>query len=216
MKGKLCPVSLLPCLLLLLASPLLAGDKAPAYARADAFQEVDRDLRLSVQPGSGSIEFTAVGWPGALNIHGKGSGPGGTIAVHGRDVSGALSLDLATLDSGIDLRTRHMKDRYLEVAKYPQAELHLLALALPDLPASGELQTTFEGSLSLHGVTRPVHGSTQIRRKGEAIDVIASFEIHTNEYGIESAGYMGITVAEKVKIRVQFSCPVPSVARAGR
>jgi polyisoprenoid-binding protein YceI len=183
-----------------------ADSKSPALIRSA--RETSDDFRYTIQPMDGAVEFTALGWPGALTIHGKGAPPVGTILVDGSKVSGVVSLELASLDTGINLRNRHMKDNYLEVAKYPRADLSLTRLALPDPPPSGEFEAdnvAFAGDLSLHGVHRPVTGLAHIRRKAELLDVTASFEINTNEFGIETPAYMGVTVAEKVKVKVRFS-----------
>jgi polyisoprenoid-binding protein YceI len=187
---------------------LLGEEKSPALIRTEGSRDDRADRVFTVQPRDGAVEFTAVGWPGALTIRGAGAPPVGTIVVDGAKVSGVVGLDLATLDTGINLRNRHMKDNYLEISKYPRAELSLTRLALPDAPPAGEFEAdnvAFEGELSLHGVRRPVRGSTHIRRKGTALEVAASFEINTNDFGIATPGYMGVTVAEKIKVKVHFS-----------
>jgi polyisoprenoid-binding protein YceI len=205
MTPKLCPVALLLSVALFGHSLLLRGGEPNAH--------------FSVQPRDGSVEFLAVGWPGALSIHGKGARPNGTVFVDGRNVSGVVSLELGTLDTGIDLRNRHMKENYLQVAKYPRSELRLTRLAIPDWPSVGAFDVNnavFEGELSLHGVTRSVRGAARIRRKADVLDVVASFEINTRDYGIETPGYMGVTVAESIKVKVQFSSLVVSVQSAQR
>src|SRR4051794_17563067 len=52
-------------------------------------------------------------------------------------------LKVATLKTGIDLRDNHMRDKYFEAGKYPEAKL---------VQASGKAGN-FWGDLSVHGIT---------------------------------------------------------------
>src|SRR4051812_34300287 len=81
--------------------------------------------------GSGTVEFNATGRPSALVINGKGAAPKGKVAVNGTSVTGSANFDLTSLDTGINLRNDHMKNKYLEVSKYPQATLTIQKLTLP-------------------------------------------------------------------------------------
>ena len=75
----------------------------------------------------GDVKFTAVGKPGFLKIRGesKGQFPKGSIKIEKDSVTGEFDFDLKNLDTGIELRNTHMKDKYLEVAKFPSAKLVL-------------------------------------------------------------------------------------------
>src|SRR4029450_12304928 len=80
---------------------------------------------VELQTDAGSVEFVATGWPSALEVHGKGSGPAGALTV---------TADLASLQTGISLRDRHLKEEYLHVDRYPQARLTLSHLDISRLP----------------------------------------------------------------------------------
>jgi polyisoprenoid-binding protein YceI len=162
-------------------------------------------VTVAVQPGR--VEFDAVGWPSALKIRGKGTGLEGRLLVEGAAVSGAIAFDLTTLETGIALRDRHMKEKYLETARFPRATLTLSRLALEKVPSAetfGPVTVPFGGTLSLHGVEKPIAGEAKISRAGPSLTTAASFEINIKEFGIGVPSYMGITVAEKVQVRVGF------------
>src|SRR5579863_2237042 len=72
---------------------------------------------------TGSSEFIATGKPGFIKIDGLGKGLTGRLALTGNEVSGQATFPLATLDTGVGLRDKHMKDEYLEVQKFPEAKL---------------------------------------------------------------------------------------------
>src|SRR4051812_9417558 len=76
-------------------------------------------------PADGSTEFLAVGKPSFLKILGKGKGPEGTLKVVDGQASGAFTVHLSDLTTNNDMRDHHMKEKYLEVSKYPSAEFHL-------------------------------------------------------------------------------------------
>lgn len=164
-------------------------------------------VRVDLQR-SGSVEFLATGWPSALQIHGKGTGPQGTLTVTDHSVQGSLAVDLTSLETGIGLRDRHLKDEYLQVDRYPEARLTLTRLdvsSVPDDPAFAAVAVPFEGTLLLHGVEKPVSGQARVARKDARITASAQFSIKLGDFGIDVPKYMGITVAEKVDVKTSFS-----------
>lgn len=158
---------------------------------------------------SGTVEFRATGHPSALHVVGKGAGPVGTFAIRQDTVSGSVSFDLQTLDTGISLRDEHMKEKYLEVAKYPQAQLTITELKLPR-PLNA--QTTalsgvpFQGILKLHGVEKSVAGTVDLKATNPGtLQTNANFSLRLTDFGIDVPKYMGITVADDVQVMVMTS-----------
>jgi len=74
---------------------------------------------------AGSIEFRAIGHPSTLKVIGKGSEFDGQFEVKSTEPQGKASFELAFLETGIQIRDKHMKEKYLQLAKYPQAELSI-------------------------------------------------------------------------------------------
>ena len=110
--------------------------------------------------GGGTATFTAIG-PAGMQIIGTTH----DVALQ-EDPQNivAVSVTLGTLSTGIDLRDKHMREKYLEV--YPTAILRVPRNDLK-LPAAGERGTfDAEGTLSLHGKTRPVKFHYVVKRDG--------------------------------------------------
>jgi polyisoprenoid-binding protein YceI len=174
------------------------------------------ELRTDV----GNVEFLATGWPSALKIHGKGAGPDGVLTIADHTLSGALAVDLSSLETGIGLRDRHLKEEYLQVDRYPQARLtlsHLDVACVPEGTTFGPVVVPFEGTLLLHGVSKPVSGQARVSRHDDRVNVSAQFSIKLGDFGVEIPKYMGITVAEKVDVKTVFSAALEtSRAVAGR
>jgi polyisoprenoid-binding protein YceI len=158
---------------------------------------------FNVQPEKGKIEFHAIGKPAAIKIHGKGPGPQGTIHVADGKVTGELTVDLNQFETGIGLRDRHMKEKYLETAKHPQAKLKIESLSFAP-STGGAREGTFRGDLTLHDVTKPIEGKAKVETKGAVASVKSDFRIKISDYQIDVPTYMGITVANEVDVEVGF------------
>jgi polyisoprenoid-binding protein YceI len=184
-----------------LAGAQTVGSKVPVSLKSS-------DVQIALRNDAGSIEFFATGWPSALKIHGKGSGPDGTLSMTDAGVKGSLGVDLRSLETGIGLRDRHMKEEYLQVDRYPRALLTLSRLdvaLVPDGSSFGPVSVPFEGTLSLHGTEKAVTGQARVSRSDARITVNALFSIKLAEFGIDVPKYLGITVADKVDVKAAFS-----------
>jgi polyisoprenoid-binding protein YceI len=141
----------------------------------------------------------------------------GDLAVAGdsQTVQGALTVDLQTLETGIGLRDRHLKDNYLEVAKGPEyAEARLQDIRVERLDG----KTTFKGMLTLHGQKREVTGTAQIKQDGNGYRMQASFPLKVADFQIPDPTYLGVGVADEVIVRVNLNA-VPAataVATSGK
>lgn len=159
-------------------------------------------VNVSSEPSQGKIEFEAVGRPSMVKIKGEGEGPSSSLSVKDKKLSGELKFKLQSLKTGIDLRDDHMKNKYLEIDKYPNATLKIQDLALPDNwneknPSLKDFP--FKGILNLHGKEKEVAGILSMNEQAKAQ---ADFEIKISDFGVEIPSYLGITVADKVKVRL--------------
>jgi polyisoprenoid-binding protein YceI len=152
-----------------------------------------------VRSGSSDVSFTAVG-PAGLTIVGKTSEL--TIAHPGQTIT--LGVPLSTLTTGIALRDRHMKEKYLEVQKYPDAELQVARSALKIPEAGREASSDAMGTLKLHGQTRPAKFHYTTKRNGNNYAVQGSMRLNMQDYGISVPSYLGITVKPDVDVAVRF------------
>ena len=172
------------------AEPVRAAD-GPAFTVAQG------DVRVTVplRPGGG-FEARTTSLAGSLTL--AGAKPA--------QLSGELQVDLASIDTGIDLRNRHLRENYLEIAKgsaYQKALLTEINLAEADGEAF-EGRSGFTGTLRLHNVTKPVAGSAEIRREGTGVRVVATFPLLLTDFGIEPPQYMGVGVGNKLAVKVSF------------
>lgn len=147
-----------------------------------------------------AVEFLAVGQPAAITIRGKVKDSGsvsGLLQVSPDSVTGEATVALGSLDTGMELRNRHMKEKYLETQTYPTAVLKGIKLTVP--AAGGP--APFTGELSLHGKTRPVTGTATVTKPD--LGMSFQFNISTRDFGIDTPQFMGVTVADQVQISVK-------------
>lgn len=118
-----------------------------------------------------------------------------------------FSVDLKSLDTGIDLRNEHMRGTYLEVDKgdgFDRAVVSDLRLRAGSL-GSVEGRTDFTATLRLHGVSKMIVGQATIRKGSGGVQVEAHFPVKLADFGIPKPTYLGIGVKEQVQVNVSFA-----------
>lgn len=159
---------------------------------------------LDLGKAKNSIEFLAVGQPSALRVRGRANSEKvsqplkGSLAITAHTLLGTATFALAALETGIELRDSHMKEKYLEVKKYPDAELTLTRLDLPESHKGENLP--FEGTLSLHGVKKTVKGLASVDKTESNLSAKFEFKIKLDDFGIQIPSYMGIKIANEVTV----------------
>lgn len=152
--------------------------------------------------------FHATGHPSALRINGQGACPKGTLSWDsGGRVSGTLAVDMKSFETGISMRDSHMKEKYLEVRKYPDSKLAITELIVPENTAA-TAQVPFKGNLTLHGETRPVTGTATVQKTGDTAKVHADFGLKISDYRIAVPTFAGITMADEVAMAVDGVAPL--------
>ncbi len=159
----------------------------------------------------GKVEFFGKAVPTLLKVHGTGDAPHGKFEIQGRIVTGSANVQLDTLKTGIPLRDKHLKEKYLETQKYPQAVFTLTRLELPaelGSPSFFKEGIPFQGKLSMHGSERPVNGQATIQQEADHAKVDAHFNVKIDEFGIAKPEFAGITLENNVDVKVSFSAPL--------
>lgn len=149
----------------------------------------------------GSFEAKTTTMSGALESRPEGA------------INGSLQLDLQTLDTGIGLRTRHMRDKYLEVQKGPE----FATATLEDIRVERlDGKTAIKGMLLLHGVRREVTGTAEIRQEDGGARVEAQFPVRVSEFEIPKPSYLGVGVRDEVQVKVSMTVVHTSTTLARR
>jgi len=171
---------------------------------------------LDLATSTTKVEFLAVGKPSALKIRGETKTEKVKTPLNGKltftdsGISGTATYHLDALDTGIELRNSHMKEKYLETAKHPTSELKITELKLPAATA-GKVKAdavSFVGSLKLHGVEKPVKGTVSVDNSATQANLTFEFSIQTTDFAIDVPSYLGIKVTDAVKVTTTVSGPL--------
>jgi len=184
----------------LLLITIIALAPMVGYAKEAAKPAAAAGKTLKSQSGKGQVVFEAVGKPSFLKIKGQGEGPEGEVTID-KTVQGNFKFKMTTLNTGIGLRDSHMKEKYLQVDKYPTAELKLESVE--KFSGEGATGLPFKGTLTVHGVAKPVTGTVDVAKKDAGYTVKAQFDAKITDHSIDIPSYAGVTVADSVKVTVE-------------
>lgn len=120
-----------------------------------------------------------------------------------------VTLPLASLTTGIALRDKHMREKDLEVAKYPEAQLKVPRDALVFPSANNPASRTLDGHITIHGRTRPTSFHYKASRSGDVFRVAGSVRLDMTDHGIAQPSFMGVKVAKDVNVDVRFEAKDP-------
>jgi polyisoprenoid-binding protein YceI len=135
--------------------------------------------------GKASFEVPAIG--DLLSIEGK------DCVVTGDLAKGAFEVSLVSCTTGIKMRDGHMCED-MECAKFPVAKAQLTGLPSAD----GKFKLA--GTLTLHGVEKPLEGDGEMK-KGT---LEASFKVRLEDFGIKRRTHLGVGVGEVASVKVEF------------
>jgi polyisoprenoid-binding protein YceI len=118
-------------------------------------------------------------------------------------------VDLASLDTGIATRNRHMRENHLETAKYPKAVFDGVAVLGPrdvSLAAGKPVVLQVEGTFTLHGVSRririAVEATYRASEGGGQIAFQTRFPVLLSDHGISRPQFLFLKLAEAQEVRV--------------
>lgn len=131
-----------------------------------------------------------------------GSGPLGPGSVSGSELY--FEVDLGTLDTGIGLRNRHMRDNFLEVAKYPYATYKGHLVHAEPL-SKGQVDVAAEGTFSLHGVDRKMRVPCAVTSSGSGYRAKCSFSVRLSDFRIDIPRVMFLKLANDIELRLDFT-----------
>jgi len=115
----------------------------------------------------------------------------GTVKnVKGKLTAQNIVLDLTSLDSGIELRDKHMKEDYFQTKKFPKAVL---------TKAVGK-NGKFAGILMIRSIKHKINGTYKISGK----QLEAEFTTSMAAFKIKKASYMGVGVEDAIKVKVKL------------
>lgn len=151
---------------------------------------------------SGYAEFESRA-PG-LTFKGTSDHLTGLIDISERTVD--FYLDLNTLDTGIRLRNRHMRDSYLNTREHPFAEFLGTMRGEVDIRLADPQPVTATGKFTIHGITqeREVEGTLTFSNGGNTVRLQAYFEVLLDDHNIDRPRVVFYELSELQRVTIDI------------
>ena len=114
-----------------------------------------------------------------------------------------FEVDLRTLDTGIGLRNRHMREDYLHTNKYPYAKF--TGNIVDATPSGGKTKVKVKGSMDIHGVKRSMDISGTISGSGDRLRITTTFDVSLPNHNIEVPQFMFMKIDENMELILDFT-----------
>lgn len=136
-----------------------------------------------------------------------------------REARGRLTVDLATLRTGIDLRDEHLRgERWLDTQRFPQATFEITGVErVRALRANVATPVRVRGRFTLHGVTRDIVATgrahwmpltDEMRAApgvtGDILMIHAAFALRLADYGISVPTIARLKLASELQINIDL------------
>jgi polyisoprenoid-binding protein YceI len=122
-------------------------------------------------------------------------------------------VDLASLDTGIPIRNKHMRENHLETSKYPKAVFRggRVSEVTGSTLRPGESSTfVLSGTFALHGVTREIAVPVEAaREKDGSLHVVARFPVNLSDYAISRPEFLVLKLDQTQKVTVDVRAAAP-------
>jgi polyisoprenoid-binding protein YceI len=150
------------------------------------------------------------------DIKGLSGGVQGSVTFNVNDIKslkGKISISVASIKTGIDLRDEHMRDAgWLDAAKYPEITFEIKKVSDVKQVADNKLTVKVTGNYTMRGVTKEVTADatltyldeseqTKSRAAGDLLGVQAKFNVKLSDYGVNNK-VVGQKVSENIEVSV--------------
>jgi polyisoprenoid-binding protein YceI len=180
-----------------LAALVLAALLLPRAAAAEP-------LRFRIQPEASEITFRATSR--LMNAEGRFARFSGDVMVDPAVLTGArvsLSIDTASLDTGIEMRDNHLRSSdFFDVERFPT-----VAFQSVRVEAAGR-RATVVGRLTLHGVTREIAVPIDVQITSAALVASGEFIVNRGEYAMNYNSFLN-PIGNEVRVAFTFRARVP-------
>ena len=116
----------------------------------------------------------------------------------------ALTVDLRALDTGVGLRNKEMRERYLETGKFPEATFKSVSVTGPaEVAPNAAADLKVTGDFTLHGVTKRMTIPVRVVMLPDGrVHATSLFNVKMDEFGIDVPKNILVTVNNEVPVRL--------------
>lgn len=114
-----------------------------------------------------------------------------------------FEVDLNSIDTGIGLRNRHMREDYLHTDKYPFTHFEG-KIVESKMESKGKYKVKASGKMFIHGVTKNISVDGTVQYAEDGYRVITKFPIKLTDYEIEVPSFMFMKISEIMQLELDF------------
>ncbi len=118
--------------------------------------------------------------------------------------SARIQIALSSLSTSNSLRDLHMRRLFLQTEQFPTATFQLTQIVLPAAPALGgsTVRALAQGTLTLHGVTRPIAAPVDVTREtspggAPGLHLVTRFVVRLADYKIRTPRFLFFVVRQE-------------------
>lgn len=117
------------------------------------------------------------------------------------DISFEVPLD--SIDTGVGLRNKHMREKYLETEKYPKAVYRgKLSGWSRDEADSNRFLVSSEGVMTIHGVEKPLSISGYLTRSESGYHAQYFFSLNIKDFNIDKPRFLLVGMDQTVRMKI--------------
>jgi polyisoprenoid-binding protein YceI len=141
------------------------------------------------------------------SFDGKTSDVTGTIVADPANPAGSsvqVVINIDSLDTGVSLRNKEMRERYLQTDKLGTATFKSVSVTGPASIAPNQpVEISVTGDIMIHGVTKRITIPVRVVLIPEGrIHATSNFKIHMPDFGIDVPHTILVTVNDDVPVRL--------------
>ncbi len=138
---------------------------------------------------------------------GKTSDVAGTIVADPANPAAAsvqVTINVDALDTGVGLRNKEMRERYLETNKFGTASFKSVSVTGPASVAPNQpADISVTGDMTLHGVTKRMTIPVRVVLSPDGrVHATTTFKIHMPDFGISVPHNILVTVNDEVPVKL--------------
>jgi polyisoprenoid-binding protein YceI len=115
-----------------------------------------------------------------------------------------FEVDLNSIDTGIGLRNRHMRDNYLETDKHPYAKYTARAVDIKKAADRDGFEVRTRGKFDLHGIEREIEVAGTVSPVSDGFLIECVFEVKLTDYDITIPQLMFLKIDEIIALELRF------------
>lgn len=140
-----------------------------------------------------------------LDVSSENGNASGSLMIRDGLITGKAVVDIGYFKTGSGVHDYLLKNRFLEVAKFPKATFEIVAIKMQKrFPYGRFFVATFLGNLTIRGVTKTVSGIAKLTRNGSSLKGEVDFGTTITGHKIHLPKFPGVLIQDDVRVKVEF------------